>query len=180
MIYKLFYTQHFVSQRFANKLNSVKIMGTMKPKNFADDLNLWLMRATAVSKQELLRAAYKHKLSLAQALTLCVLEPGKTQQMSNMAELLVLDPSTMTGIVEKLSKDGLLKRTESNTDRRAKVIQLTDSGATLRAELLPFIAEQDTPNISRLTAREQQSLKRLLRKTMNGLAVRPVKKKYED
>ncbi len=47
---------------------------------------------------------------------------------SELATLLVVDPSSITFILKQLEKKGWLQRTEDPTDRRARVVAITESG----------------------------------------------------
>jgi DNA-binding MarR family transcriptional regulator len=46
----------------------------------------------------------------------------------------------LTGIIDVLAKKGLLQKTESKTDKRSSVLQLTQKGKKLREEI-PFLYE---------------------------------------
>ncbi|SET17566.1 DNA-binding transcriptional regulator, MarR family [Natronincola peptidivorans] len=59
--------------------------------------------------------------------------------MSQIAEHIHLPMSTASGLVERLVKNGYLKRERSESDRRIVVIKLTDKGKALVAELKDMI-----------------------------------------
>jgi DNA-binding MarR family transcriptional regulator len=126
---------------------------------------IWLlMRASMASKQSIMKLADTHDLSMMQALTLCLLEPGHTIPMSRMSGLLVCDPSNITGIVDRLTQGKLIERRESSTDRRVKTIGLTDFGSTVREEFMIELNAADAATASNLSATDIKSLKKLLSK----------------
>jgi DNA-binding MarR family transcriptional regulator len=138
----------------------------MNKVSFQNDLSWLLIRASIMAKQGLLKVSEEYDLSPMQALTLCLLEPGDAVPMSTISDLLVCDPSNVTGIVERLSVGTYIERRESSIDRRVKTIQLTETGSTLRRKLLARIIEDNESNLARLTQDEIEMLKTLLLKTL--------------
>jgi len=59
---------------------------------------------------------------------------GKTNLM-NLAAALKVTPTNMTGIIDRLVKQGLVSRTENTNDRRMLVLCLTGKGEELIARL---------------------------------------------
>ncbi len=50
-----------------------------------------------------------------------------------------LEPSTMTGLLDRMEKDNLVKRVAAKNDRRAQLIFLTESGKNVREPVLEAI-----------------------------------------
>lgn len=101
------------------------------------------------------------ELSPAQCHVLYVIEPGKPVPMKQLAASLSCDASNVTGLVDRLESRGLIRRQPGREDRRVKELDLTPTGARLRAEL---VARMSTPPaaIERLSARDQRELERIL------------------
>lgn len=101
------------------------------------------------------------ELSPAQCHVLYVIEPGKPVPMKQLAASLSCDASNVTGLVDRLESRGLIRRQPGRQDRRVKELDLTPTGARLRAELM---ARMSTPPaaIGRLSARDQRELERIL------------------
>ena len=53
---------------------------------------------------------------------------GNHVRLSDVAELLDLAPSSLVRIMDQLIEAGLLVRVEDESDRRAKILTLTDEG----------------------------------------------------
>jgi MarR family transcriptional regulator, organic hydroperoxide resistance regulator len=138
----------------------------MATTNLQDNLNWLLIRASMTVKQRLMKLSEEYDLTLMQALTLCLLEPGDTVPMSTISDLLACDPSNVTGIVERLSVGSYIERRESHIDRRVKTVKLTEAGVALRNKLLPRITENDASNLVNLSQDEIAILKKLLQKTL--------------
>jgi len=78
--------------------------------------------------------------------------------------------STVTGIVDRMERDGLVQRVRSETDRRVVLIRLTDEGATL-AKKIPLESLQIfTSALTALTAEEREQLMTLLLKVTDRVA----------
>ena len=101
------------------------------------------------------------ELSPAQCHVLYVIEPGKPVPMKQLATSLSCDASNVTGLVDRLESRGLIRRVAHTSDRRVKVLDLTPTGAKLRAEL---VARMSTPppQLERLSAKDQRALERIL------------------
>ncbi|MGX7681513.1 MarR family winged helix-turn-helix transcriptional regulator [Jatrophihabitans sp. DSM 45814] len=82
--------------------------------------------------------------------------------MKDLATAMHCDRSNITGLVERLVKQGLAERTEDPVDRRSKTIRLTPEGAGIRRTLLENFQERSV--FSSLHPDEVRDLLRLLRK----------------
>jgi DNA-binding MarR family transcriptional regulator len=73
------------------------------------------------------RRAAEQSLSMIQTRLLGVLR-DRTPGMNELATLLELDKSSITGLVDRAERRGLVERIPSPADRRAVQVGLTDSG----------------------------------------------------
>ena len=64
------------------------------------------------------------------------LAPGRREPMRALADMWRCDASTVTWIVDRLEKQGLVERQAHETDRRIKVVVLSPRGKQLRTRLL--------------------------------------------
>lgn len=55
-------------------------------------------------------------------------QPNGRFAMGELAEMLDVSPRTVTGLVDNLERDGLVKRVDDPTDRRSVYAELTDQG----------------------------------------------------
>jgi MarR family transcriptional regulator, lower aerobic nicotinate degradation pathway regulator len=76
------------------------------------------------------RRAAEHDLSITQARLLGVLR-DRTPTMNELARLLGLDKSSVSGLVDRAERRGLVVRIPSTDDRRAVRVGLTDQGRSL-------------------------------------------------
>src|SRR6516162_3299625 len=76
------------------------------------------------------RRAAEHDLSVIQTRLLGILR-DRTPTMNELARFLRLDKSSVTGLVDRAERRGLVTRLPSATDRRAVQVSLTADGRTL-------------------------------------------------
>ena len=151
-------------------LSSIYIMKyneVMSSSELQDSLNWLLLRVAFRAKQGLVKISEDYDLTVMQAYTLCLLDPGKETPMSNIATMLGCDASNVTGIVDRLVTGKYMLRRECAYDRRIKIVQLTDEGIALRNKIANRIIDRHLPSMESLTDEEHSTLKRLLTK---GLA----------
>jgi DNA-binding MarR family transcriptional regulator len=91
---------------------------------------------SALVKQLDAELSTAHKLPLSSYEVLLNLEaaPGKKRRMAELADSVLLSRSGMTRLVDRLEKDGLLRRDTCTDDGRGAYAVLTDKGATALAE----------------------------------------------
>lgn len=76
------------------------------------------------------RRAGEHDVSMIQTRLLGVLR-DRTPSMNELAKLLQLDKSSITGLVDRAERRGLVARVPSAVDRRAVLVHLTEEGRSL-------------------------------------------------
>ena len=83
---------------------------------------------------------------------------------------LKLENSTISGILERMEKKGLIKRMISKEDRRFIQIMLTEKGAALEEDVLAAVDEVNEEVMSVFSKEECENLKTQLR-VLAGLSV---------
>jgi DNA-binding MarR family transcriptional regulator len=74
-----------------------------------------------------IRALVGDALSYSRMRLLCELHDVGSQRMADLASALDVTPRNVTSLVDGLERDGFVRRRPHPTDRRATVIELTDS-----------------------------------------------------
>ncbi len=69
-----------------------------------------------------------------QYLVLLVLWERDRQSVCEIAKRLMLDTNTVTPLLQRMEKAGLLKRTKGKTDTRQRIVSLTKKGIVLREQ----------------------------------------------
>ena len=98
---------------------------------------------------------------------LSILEPGGGRPMRELAERWGCDASYITSLADDLEGQGLARREPHPTDRRVKMLVLTDAGLALREQAHALLTEPPDA-LDALTAEEQRTLRDLLKKIGAG------------
>jgi DNA-binding MarR family transcriptional regulator len=77
-----------------------------------------------------------------------------------------LEPSTMTGLLDRMERDGLVERRSDPADRRVLKIFLTGTGAGIRETVIGIVDGTLAGVLSGVDAGEIETLKGLLRKVL--------------
>ena len=104
--------------------------------------------------------AGQHDLSITQTRLLGVLR-DREPTMNELGRLLGLDKSSISGLVDRAQRRGLVIRTVSTTDRRAFQVSITDAGRRLAAEVAARFTERIEMAVAPLPDTDRQLLARL-------------------
>lgn len=74
-----------------------------------------------------------------------------------------LEPSTMTGLVDRMERDGLVFRSSDPNDRRAQRATLTEKGAQIQARVIRAIDQMLNEAFGSISPEEMKTLKKILR-----------------
>ncbi len=116
------------------------------------------------SKQRLGVLATEYDITGVQATLLLILEPNKSVKMSYLAEMFECDASNVTGITDRLEQVHLINREQDLTDRRIRLISLTDNGSQLRKKFLSGLEQSDAIGLGGLTTADREKLFEILAK----------------
>jgi MarR family transcriptional regulator, lower aerobic nicotinate degradation pathway regulator len=105
--------------------------------------------------------ADEHDLSMIQTRLLGVLR-DRRPTMNELARLLGLDKSSVTGLVDRAERRSLVTRVPSATDRRAVLVSLTDDGRSLVSQAAMSFEADVSGLLDRLPPRDQATLSRLI------------------
>jgi DNA-binding MarR family transcriptional regulator len=111
------------------------------------------------------RIAAEHDLSLTQLRVLAILRDRRVK-MSELTNHLGLDKSTVSGLVDRAEKRGLLQRAPNPLDGRGVDVFLTPSGMRLAERGVAQVAQSLSPMISALTPAEGRRLATLLERML--------------
>lgn len=115
-------------------------------------------------------------LSIAQLKSLLfIASKGKTN-FKKIAEALGVTPPNITGIIDRLVEQGLVSRTENPEDRRIMLLQVTDKGQQLLANL----RERRVNYMRQVLARMSEEELLILSKGLSALVKAAEKQKEEQ
>jgi DNA-binding MarR family transcriptional regulator len=107
------------------------------------------------------RRAREHDLSITQVRLLGVLR-DRTPTMNELAKLLDLDKSSITGLIDRAQRRGLVSRVPSATDRRAVLVTLTAHGRSLAATGTAQFEADIVRLLNHLPPPDREALSRLI------------------
>src|SRR6204780_2522075 len=111
------------------------------------------------------RIAAEHDLSLTQIRVLAILRDRRVK-MSELTNFLGLDKSTVSGLVDRAEKRGLLQRAPNPPDGRGVDVFLAPSGMRLAERGVAQVAQAVSPMTSALNPAEGRRLATLLERML--------------
>jgi len=115
----------------------------------------------------------RHRLSIAMWRVLAVLSKDGGQRQIDLADKTSIDVSTLSRVVTRLVRMGLVTRTRSATNSREVVVQLTAKGVSVLAEAIPKAIAAERMAIAGVSAKDLAVVKRCLRRMYQNLAGSP-------
>jgi MarR family transcriptional regulator, organic hydroperoxide resistance regulator len=128
---------------------------------------------TIIADQFGAEALSAHGLSIAMWRVMAVLAANGAQRQIDLAELTSIDASTLSRIVTRLVRLGLLTRARSASSNREVTVALSAKGTALVARLIPIARDYETAAIAGLSREELDVLKRCLRRVYANMTSRP-------
>lgn len=130
---------------------------------FVDDYLLYLLGRASLQVSNQFHAIVKARgLSVLEWRVLGQLSSG-AETVSTLAEMALSKQPTLTKVLDRMVKDGLVARLEDAADRRRTFVRLTEKGRTLAADLVPLAREHEAHVLAGYAPREAAALKRTLK-----------------
>ena len=139
--------------------------GEPPPRLAHDGLVDALVQASFVTMAVLSKVGADNDLSLTQLRVLGILRDRRVR-MTRLADYLGLEKSTMTGLVDRAEKRGLLERAPNADDGRAVDVFLSPAGAALAERFHAQVRRSLSPLTSELGPAEQRQVQTLLERML--------------
>ena len=127
-----------------------------------------LMQAGELYTKELNKI---YNISAAQLNCLLALHEHGPLSPSQIARYILVNSSTMTGIIDRLEQKGLVRRLRISSDRRIITIELTKNGVALAENAPPPIQWKIVEGLNKVSDREIKQIAGTLAKLTNMLDV---------
>ena len=134
---------------------------------------------TIIADQFGAEALAPHGLSIAMWRVIAVLASAGQQRQIDLADLTSTDASTLSRLVTRLVRLGLVTRTRSASSNREVAVKLSAKGAALVARLIPIARDYEAAAIAGMTAQELAVLKRCLRRAYDNMKSKTVVEQRE-
>ncbi len=140
--------------------NPVKV-----PKaRFIDDYLLYLMsRASHAVSSEFHEQLRRKGVSVPVWRVLASLVGGEGETVTGLADVCLLQQPTMTKLLDRMVRDGLVQRAQDSRDRRVVRISLTQRGSDMAASLVETARLHEAEVLARHDMADAGPLKDLLR-----------------
>jgi len=102
------------------------------------------------------------KVTTAQAGILFLLKQKNGQSMSELSQVLSIDNSTLTGLIDRLERSGFVRRNSNPGDRRALNIDITDTGVKELEKAKVVIRRVNDEIKAGFSEQEMESFKKVL------------------
>jgi len=110
-------------------------------EKFTDTLCFKLAAASRTLQKYYNNRYAEYGVTVAQSFILYALTAEDGQNIKSLAENLILDNSAVTGFIDRMENEDLVKRVVASKDRRSFRIYLTDKGKQTAANISPITRE---------------------------------------
>jgi DNA-binding MarR family transcriptional regulator len=135
---------------------------------FDDSVGYLIARARLKLTKEFDDALTEHDITKAQGGILLILAAGRCETAAELARELYTDSASMTRMIDRLEKRGLVKRVRRADDRRVVNLHLTDQGQELAERLPKIFSTILAASFAHFNAAELDALRGLLRKFLDS------------
>jgi DNA-binding MarR family transcriptional regulator len=114
-----------------------------------------------------------HRLSIAMWRVMAALASSGSQRQIDLADMTSIEASTLSRLVTRLTRRGLVSRTRSAKSNREVAVSLSPKGKALVARLIPIAKGYEATAVAGLTLDEITVFKRCLRLVYANMKKRP-------
>jgi MarR family transcriptional regulator, organic hydroperoxide resistance regulator len=135
----------------------------------ASDLHWLLHRAAQRFREAMDGAVRRHGVGSMRAylvLVALIREPGRAQLTLGAA--LGLDKTTLTAVLDRLERQGLIIRRPDPADRRVRIPEITEAGRRVQAEIAPSVQAAEAELVGMLSGPERNMLRAALGRLAAG------------
>ncbi len=135
-----------------------------------DDINWLLHRVAAALGGAVDTAARRHGLGIRAHIVLSAINDSGPHTQLGIGQLLALDKTAVTAVLDQLESNGWIVRTVDPQDRRMRRPEITDAGRALVAASRVDVDTAERGVLEEMTPEEVRTLRGLLRKLAFGRA----------
>ena len=139
-------------------------------KNLDDSLGFVMVKAARSMKRTLEIRWSEYNITSTQYTVLEHLWDKNGVSQSDLGKNLYFDNPTITGVIDRMVRDGLVFRRRDKNDRRVVKIYLSGDGRSMQ-DILPKIAEEvNKAAVRGFSAAEKKTIKNLAKKLWNNMS----------
>lgn len=126
--------------------------------NKCEEIIYYLRRLEQAEEIYTKRLNKLYKVSSTQLQCLIVLLENGPLPISKIANKIMVNSSTATGIIDRLEKKGFVKRLRISSDRRVIIIDLTKSGKAIAEKAPPPVQQKLVDGLSELEEKDLEQI----------------------
>lgn len=144
-------------------------MSQVSLSEFADKLNeiMRVIMRSSLSSQS--SQFYKMKITMPQFFVMSFLDKNKESKMTDMANFLKVTTAAMTGIIDRLARDGYVVRSADPSDRRVIRIKLTSKGSKIVKDITDKRKQMTIKMFGTISDKERQDYLNILTKIKDNI-----------
>lgn len=136
-----------------------------------ETLHYLLTQFQILRYKQMYRMAAQHGLPAGQPKILEFLLRNEGREQREIADFFHIEPATVTSLLDRMKRGGLIERRRKNNDRRSYHIYLTEKGKQCARQILRHTLEADESALAGFDENERQQLLSMLRRLCANLSV---------
>lgn len=144
--------------RGAGQAENRRIMAPEKESDRIQEVIHLMRRLRQAGERYTKELSKKFSVSAPQVACLLALLDNGPVSPSQIAKLIMVESSTVTGIIDRLEQKGLVTRTRVSPDRRVITVELTDSGRRLAENAPPPIQQKIVKGLRKVNEDERAQI----------------------
>jgi DNA-binding MarR family transcriptional regulator len=129
----------------------------MKDVKDNQSISWMLMQLMFQSKHRLNHISEMHDITTMQSAALRLLSKDEPKPMRYLSDYFMCDASTVTGLVDRLEAHDLITRSQHATDRRVKLIGLSEKGVTVKEAILEETLKAETERLDTILSSDERT-----------------------
>jgi MarR family transcriptional regulator, organic hydroperoxide resistance regulator len=135
--------------------------------HFVEDYLLYLLsRVSHVLSSEFHNQLRRRSVGVPVWRVLASLSGSKGETVTGLAEVCLLQQPTMTKLLDRMVRDGMVTRSQDARDRRVVRVALTPKGEALAGELIAAARKHEATVLARFPEMEAMDMKGVLRSVL--------------
>ena len=143
--------------------------------DFENSIGFWLISSAQAYQRAVNDELAPQGITYRQCQVLCLLSLMGPSSQADLAQRMEIEPPTLVGILDRMERDGWIRREASTDDRRRKMIHATKNAEPVWNRITAVARRVRTRATKGLTATQLDQLKELLEIVRHNLdALHPV------
>jgi MarR family transcriptional regulator for hemolysin len=140
------------------------------PYDFEDSVGYWICRASRAFERAMNDELAPRGITYRQAQVLWLLVHEGSLSQTDLAERMRIEPPTLVGILDRMEREGWIRRESDDQDRRRKFVSPLPKAKPVWSKIIACSDRVRDRGNEGLSQEDQQLLKRLLGRILDNLS----------